>query len=47
MIALGHLGEPAALANEQMINMEVAPRVRKPVSEIVLSAWGEPAKLEP
>jgi nitroreductase len=47
VIALGHLGEPAALANEQMINMEVAPRVRKPVSEIVLSAWGEPAKLEP
>jgi nitroreductase len=45
VIALGYLGEPAALGNEQMISMEVAPRERKPLSEVVLSAWGEAAKL--
>jgi nitroreductase len=45
VIALGYLGEPAALGHEQMISMEVAPRERKPLSELVLSAWGEPAKL--
>jgi len=43
--ALGYLGEPAALGNEQMIAMEEAPRARKPLSEIVLSAWGVPAAL--
>jgi nitroreductase len=45
VIALGYLGEPAALGHEQMISMEVAPRERKPLSEVVLSAWGEAAKL--
>jgi hypothetical protein len=45
VIALGYQGEPAALGNEQMIAMETAPRERKPLSEFVLSAWGEPAKL--
>jgi hypothetical protein len=25
--------------------MEIAPRERKALSELVLSAWGEPAKL--
>jgi nitroreductase len=43
--ALGYLGEPAALGNEQMIKTEEAPRTRKALSEIVLSAWGVPAKL--
>ena len=43
--ALGYLGEPATLANERMIAQEVAPRTRRPLSEIVLSAWGEPARL--
>jgi nitroreductase len=46
VIALGHQGEPAALANEQMLAQETSPRQRKPLSEIVLSAWGEPAKLD-
>jgi nitroreductase len=44
-MALGYLGEPSTLPNEKMINQETAPRTRKPLSEIVLGAWGEPAKL--
>jgi nitroreductase len=42
---LGYQGEPADLGHEKMIAMEEAPRERKPLSEIVLSAWGVPAKL--
>ncbi len=45
VIALGYQGEPAALGNKQMINMEIAPRERKQVTEFVLSAWGEAANL--
>ena len=45
VIALGYLGEPSTLANEWIIAQELAPRTRKPLSEIVLSAWGEPARL--
>ncbi len=45
VIALGYQGEPAALNNEKMISMEIAPRERKPLSEFVFSAWGEPAVL--
>ena len=44
-IALGYLGEPTALTNEQMRQQETSPRQRKPLSEIVLAAWGVPAKL--
>ena len=44
-IALGYQGEPTALTNEQMHKQEITPRQRKPLDEIVLSAWGEPAKL--
>jgi hypothetical protein len=33
------------LPNENMIKTEVAKRERKPQSEFVLSAWGEPANL--
>jgi nitroreductase len=43
--ALGYQGEPSALPNTQLVEREVAPRTRKPLSEIVLSAWNEPAKL--
>lgn len=43
--AMGYLGEPSALPNEQLIAQETAPRQRKPLSEFVLSAWGVPAKL--
>ena len=45
VMALGYQGEPSALPNEQMISQETSPRARKPLSEIVLGAWGEPAKL--
>lgn len=44
-IALGYLGEPAALADENMRKQETAPRQRKPLSEIVLAAWDQTAKL--
>jgi len=45
VIALGYQGEPEALGNEQLIAREVAPRTRKPLSELVFSGWGEPAEL--
>jgi hypothetical protein len=45
VIALGYQGEPAALANQQLLDRELAPRQRKPLSELVFSAWGEPADL--
>jgi nitroreductase len=45
VIALGYQGEPAALAHQELIALETAPRTRKPLSEFVLSAWGEPANL--
>jgi nitroreductase len=45
VIALGYQGEPSALTNEQMQAQETAPRQRKALSEIVLSAWGELAEL--
>jgi len=44
-MALGYLGEPAALPNENFIAQEVAPRQRKPLSEFVLADWGTPANL--
>ncbi|MFZ0745850.1 MAG: nitroreductase family protein [Terracidiphilus sp.] len=45
VMALGYQGEPAFLSNEKLIATETAPRSRKPLSEFVLSAWGEPANL--
>jgi nitroreductase len=45
VIALGYQGEPAALGHEQLIAMETAPRERKPLSDLVLSGWGEAADL--
>lgn len=44
-IALGYQGEPEALGNPQMVSQETAPRQRRPLSDFVLSGWGEPAKL--
>ncbi len=46
VIALGYQGEPAALTSEQMRAQETSPRQRKPLSEIVLAGWDEPAKLD-
>ena len=45
VIALGYQGEPAALANEKLVSLEVAPRERKPLRDFVFSAWGVPAEL--
>jgi nitroreductase len=45
VIALGYQGEPSALSHKQLLEMEISPRARKPLSEFVLSAWGEPAEL--
>ena len=40
VIALGYQGEPAALANEQLVAREIAPRQRKPLKDFVLTSWG-------
>jgi nitroreductase len=45
VMALGYQAEPSALASEQMLNQEISPRTRKPLSEIVLGAWDQPAQL--
>ena len=45
VIALGHQGEPSALGNQQLVEMEMSPRTRKPLNEFVLSGWGELADL--
>lgn len=45
VIALGYQGEPTALTNGRLVEMEMAPRQRKPLSEIVFSAWGKAAEL--
>jgi nitroreductase len=46
VMALGYQDEPAALANEELISRETAPRTRKPLSEMVFSAWDEPAAFD-
>jgi nitroreductase len=45
VIALGYQGEPSALPSGKLLDSEISARTRKPLSEIALSAWGEPAKL--
>lgn len=46
VIAMGYLGDPAALLQESMRAQELEPRTRKPVSEIALASWGVPAGFE-
>jgi nitroreductase len=46
VMALGYQGEPASLTNSRMLEQETSPRTRKPLAEFVLTAWGEPAKLQ-
>jgi nitroreductase len=46
VMALGYQDEPAALANDDLISRETAPRTRKPLSEIAHSAWDQPAVLD-
>jgi nitroreductase len=45
VIALGYQGEPAALDDERMMAQESSARTRRPLSEMVFSAWGEAAKM--
>jgi nitroreductase len=45
VIALGYQGEPSALDNKHLLEMEISPRTRKPLSEFVLSGLGTPADL--
>lgn len=45
VIALGYQGEPAALANEHLLALEVAPRQRKPLKDLVFASWGFPVEL--
>jgi nitroreductase len=42
VIAIGYQDDPSAIANEQMLQREIAPRERKPLSEIALAALGTP-----
>lgn len=46
IVALGYQGEPSALENEKLLAREVAPRERKPLTELVFSSWGEAADLK-
>lgn len=41
-MALGYQDEPEKLGDAALIEREVAPRNRKPLSEFVCAAWGEP-----
>ena len=42
VIAIGYQDEPSSITNEQMQQREVAPRERKPLKEIALTALGTP-----
>jgi nitroreductase len=44
VMAMGYVGDPAALP-EQYAKTETSPRSRKPLSEVVFSAWDQPADL--
>jgi nitroreductase len=45
VIALGYQGEPAALGNATLIERETTARTRKPLDEIVFSAWDKTAEI--
>jgi nitroreductase len=45
VIALGYQDEPGTLASQELIARETAPRERKPLSQLVFSAWDQPANL--
>ena len=46
VMALGYQDEPASLPTEELVSREVAPRQRKPLSEVVYSAWDHPLSLD-
>lgn len=45
VIALGYQGEPGSLEEAQLLALETSPRTRKPLNELVFSAWGQAAEL--
>ena len=45
VIAIGYQDDPSAIANEQMLQREIAPRERKPLGEIALTALGKPFEI--
>ena len=45
VIAVGYKDEPSALTNEQILQREIAPRERKPLSEIAITALDTPLEL--
>jgi nitroreductase len=45
VIAIGYQDDPSAIANEQMLQREIAPRERKPLSEIALIALDKPLEI--
>lgn len=45
VIAIGYQDAPAAIAKEHMLQREIAPRERKPLSDIALTALGKPLKI--
>jgi nitroreductase len=45
VIALGYQGDPDVLEDERLLSLETSPRSRKPLEELVFSAWGSPAQL--
>jgi nitroreductase len=45
VVAIGHQDEPSALPNETLLERELAPRERKPLPEIALSALNVPVEL--
>jgi nitroreductase len=45
VIAVGYQDEPSALTNEQILQREIAPRERKPLSEIAITALDTPLEL--
>ena len=40
-MALGYQDDPESLGDASLVERELAPRTRKPLSEIAYSAWGE------
>jgi nitroreductase len=45
VIAIGHQDDPSSISNEQMLQREIAPRERKPLSEIALTALHQPLEI--
>jgi nitroreductase len=45
VIAIGHQAEPSTLPNESLHDREIAPRQRKPLSEVALEALDKPLPL--